>query len=148
MFRFLDQGKEIDTSQLENPDAKSLLLRILGAIGVQSLGLGKFCLENRLAKGDMKFYKMMRALRKGNYGKISDYLEKRYPLESMRREEMMREEEGKGAEVEEEDGKGEPEKDERFDANRMKTILQSGKILGFGIGQWVDRGNIGNRLYI
>ena len=126
VFRFLDEGKEIDTSQLENPEAKSLLLRILGALGLESLGLGKFCLKSRLCKGDMKFYKMMRAVRKGKYGKVSDYLEKRYPLESLRREERLQ---GKGGSLEEKEGRGEGEgeKDERFGASQMKSILQSGK---------------------
>lgn len=128
VFRFIDEGKQIDTSQLENPEAKSLLIKIFGALGVPCQGSGKFGGVKRISSKSLGFYKIMKYMKKERFDKLSEFLEGNYPLEKVK-------EGRKNYEIEDHDDFGEnnnleeevdQKKSEKKTENKSTAILNSG----------------------
>ena len=84
VFDFIDKGMEINTNDLEIPEAKSLLLKIFSALDIQSRQPGVFKLEKPTKKYDLRFYRLVRNIYKERYERILDYLKQEYPLKGRR----------------------------------------------------------------
>ena len=80
IFDFIDKGMEINTNELENLEAKSILLKIFETLDIKPIQPGYYKLTNSIKKYKLRFYKLMKNIHKERYKKILDYLEINYPL--------------------------------------------------------------------
>ena len=94
IFDFIDKGMEINTNELENLEAKSILLKIFETLDIKPIQPGYYKLTNSIKKYKLRFYKLMKNIHKERYKKILDYLEINYPLkfEFIKSEEEKKEE--------------------------------------------------------
>lgn len=80
VFNFLDKGMEVNTNELEVPEAKALLLKIFAAADIAPTQPGFFQLPKAPAEQKLGFFKLMRHLYKERFQDILEHLEAHYPL--------------------------------------------------------------------
>lgn len=82
IFDFIDKGMEINTNELENAEAKALLLKIFESADIKATQPGFFQLPRAIKKYKLRFFRLMRHVYKERYSAILDYLQKMYPVGS------------------------------------------------------------------
>jgi hypothetical protein len=80
IFDFIDKGMEINTNELENLEAKALLIKIFEVLEIRQIQPGFYQLPKSYKKLDLNFYRFMRHIYKERFEKIVDYLSEKYPL--------------------------------------------------------------------
>lgn len=128
IFDFLDKGMEINTNELENPEAKALLLKIFEALNIKASKPGFFQLQENSKSWAFRFYMFMRHMYKQRFSKILEFLEEKYPI----KEEDIEAQEGRDAETHN-DFKNDSKNVEQNGSEVKKSETESQNILGEGI---------------
>lgn len=79
IFDFIDKGMEVNTNELENAEAKALLLKIFESTDIKATQPGFFQLPRAIKKYKLRFFRLMRHMYKERYQEVLEYLESQYP---------------------------------------------------------------------
>jgi hypothetical protein len=84
IFDFIDKGMEINTNELENLEAKAILLKIFENLDIRQTQPGFYQLNKSIKKYNLRFYRLMRNIYKERYTQILEYLEKYYKIKEIK----------------------------------------------------------------